>query len=51
MTNGHVILIVAVLYAVLLSPWWIGLIIGMVVGLLSCAIVDAIWWLMRKLTP
>lgn len=51
MTNAHVILIVAVLYAAVFNPWWVGLIIGLFVGLGSCLLVDGIWWLMRKLAP
>lgn len=51
MTNAHVILIVAALYAAVFSPWWVGFMIRLLVGLVSCIFVDALWWLMRKLAP
>ncbi len=49
MNNATIILLIGVFYAVLLSPWWVGLIAGLIVGLASCILVDGIWWLMRKL--
>jgi uncharacterized membrane protein len=49
MNNAHVIMIVAVIYAAVFSPWWIGLVIGLLVGLVSCVFVDVVWWLLWKL--
>lgn len=49
MNNATIILMIGVFYAVLFSPWWVGLIAGLIVGLVSCILVDGVWWLMRKL--
>lgn len=49
MNNATVIMAIGVLYAALFNPWWLGLVIGLIVGLLSCLLVDGLWWLMRKL--
>lgn len=49
MNNATVIIVIGVLYAAILNPWWLGLVIGLIVGLLSCLFVDGLWLLMRKL--
>lgn len=49
MNNATVILLIGALYAALFTPWWAGLIVGLIVGLTSCLLVDGLWWLMRKL--
>ncbi|SOC93567.1 hypothetical protein SAMN05216358_3747 [Rhizobium sp. AN5] len=49
MNNAATILMVGMSYAMLFNPWWGGLPIGLVVGFLSCLLVDGIWWLMRRL--
>lgn len=48
MNNATIILLIGILYALIISPWWAGLLIGMAVALVCCIVVDFIAWAIRK---
>lgn len=48
MNNATIILMIGILYAFLITPWWAGLIIGMGVALVCCIVTDLIVWAFKK---
>lgn len=48
MTHAKLILIIGILYAFLITPWWAGLIIGILNSLTACLVVDLIAWAVKK---
>lgn len=50
MNNATIILLCGAVTSLFISPWWFGLAYGVICALLSCLVIDGLWWLMRKIT-
>lgn len=48
MNNATIILLIGILYAMIISPWWIGLLSGMALALVCCIVTDLVAWATRK---
>lgn len=48
MNNAMIILLVGILYALIITPWWLGLLIGMAVALVCCIVCDLIAWAIKR---